>query len=268
MGKKCKFLALLLAICMLATMIPTIPMEKYEASEKVSSELLEVMNISYEDLVSGSFDDDGETYSCIIWIQDVEIEEVVEAGIDAAEMTRDNHSTWSLYEYPYTTYEAEGLTYVDVEFDDTESNEYIQTYIETERDAAAELYSTNNSSFVAENFMARDLSVTYVSKYSPCVFAELSVSKITELVLKDEVVSIGYCDSTLEELGDPTTSITKDEILESIELIRVDEATDVYNVSGDGVKVGQVELYRPDVSTVIIENDSSMHYSQESGHVF
>ena len=101
-----------------------------------------------------------------------------------------------MYDYPYTTYEADGLTYVDVEFDETESDEYVQTYIEAERETAAEMYSASNSSFVAENFMARDMSVTYVSKYSPCVFADLSVTKIAELIQKDEVTRIGKWNRT------------------------------------------------------------------------
>ncbi|MBQ8625393.1 MAG: hypothetical protein IJ419_04380, partial [Agathobacter sp.] len=112
MGTKRKLVAILVVICMLATMFPSVPITEYEASEKIGSELLELMNVTYDDLTSGNFVDSGETYSCIIWIEDVEIEEAVEAGIDAAEMTREDYSTWSMYDYPYTTYEADGLTYV------------------------------------------------------------------------------------------------------------------------------------------------------------
>ncbi|MBQ8627795.1 MAG: S8 family serine peptidase [Agathobacter sp.] len=251
MHKRCKLIALVVVICMLATMLPAVSMEKYEASEKVGSELLELMNVTYDDLTTGNYVDSGETYSCIIWLQDVEIEEAVEAGIDAAEMTRENYSTWSLYDYPYTTYEADGLTYVDVEFDETESDEYVQTYIEAEREAAAELYSANNSSFVAENFMARDMSVTYVSKYSPCVFADLSVTKIAELIGNDEVMHIGVCDTA--NASDGTVgydSLIASQVAENAEVIRADEAMDVYNVTGDGIKIGQIESYMPDTNAV------------------
>ena len=157
----------------------------------------------------------------------------------------------SSYMYPYTSYEADGLTYVEVEFDENETDEYVQTYIEAEREAAVELYSANNSSFVAENFMARDMSVTYVSKYSPCVFAELSITKISELIKKEEVVNISW--SGYEELMSEGgyRELTDDEIQDHIEIIRGDEATNVYGVTGEGVKIGQIELACPSYDDVI-----------------
>lgn len=250
MRKKCKLVAVLVVICMVATLLPFIPMEEYEASEKVSSELLTLMDVTYEDLTEGNFVDSGEKYSCIIWIQDVEIEEAVEAGIDAAEMTRDDYSVWSLYDYPYTTYEADGLTYVEVDFDENESDEYVQTYIEAEREAAAELYSANNSSFVAENFMARDMSVEYVSQYSPCVFADLSIAKVAELVEKNDVICIEFWNDENEEPEGVGRAITDAEIQDRMEIIRADEAFNVYGVTGDGVKIGQIETTCPSATSV------------------
>ena len=258
MGKKTRCVAMLVALCMMVTVLPSVSVEEYEASEKVGSELLELMGVSYENLVSGNFVDSGETYSCIIWIEDVEIEEAIEAGIDAAEMTREDYSTWSMYDYPYTTYEADGLTYVDVEFDETESDEYVQTYIEAEREAAAELYSANNSSFVAENFMARDMSVTYVSKYSPCVFADLTITKVAELIECDEVANIGcFGDEDCQEVSDESdATISVTEIEEAMEIIAADRAIANYGVTGDGVKIGQIEVSCPEDSSVIINSSA------------
>ena len=262
MGKGCKFVVLVVVICMLVTLLPAVSGEEYEASEKVGSELLELMEVTYDDLISGNFVDSGETYSCIIWIQDVEIEKAVEAGIEAAEMTREEDSTWALADYSYTTYETEGLTYVDVELDETASDEYVQTYIEAERETAVEMYSTNNSTFVAENFMARDMSVTYVSKYSPCVFADLSVTKIAELVQQDGVKRIGRCDSGAVELGTSDLQVALDEMQEAVEMVRADEAAEVYDVTGSGVKIGQVEAYCPNVSSVNVNSE----YDLTSSH--
>ncbi|MBQ8625144.1 MAG: hypothetical protein IJ419_03105, partial [Agathobacter sp.] len=137
----------------------------------------------------------GETYSCIIWIEDIEIEEAVEAGIDAAEM-----------------------------------------------------YSASNSSFVAENFMARDMSVTYVSKYSPCIFADLSATKIAELIKQSDVNSIGYWkeDNYSNASENESVHLDWDEIHENMATIRADEAQEIYNVSGAGVKIGQIEMTCPD----------------------
>ena len=254
MDKKKRVITVLLVICLAVTMMPMNQVEEYKASEKVGSELLEVLGVTYEELTTGEFVDAGEAYSCIIWLQDVEIEEAVEAGIDAAEMTREGYSIWSMYDYPYTTYEAEGLTYVDVEFDETETDEYIQTYIEAERESAAEVYNANNSSFVAENFMARDMSVTYVSQYSPCVFADLNITKISELIKCSDVVTIGYINSDAKYKADSASTtdatLNLEEIEESMEIVAVDRAKEIYDVTGAGVKIGLVDVACPNVSSV------------------
>lgn len=276
--KRMRLVAMLIVMCMLITLLPAGKAERYEASEKVGAELLELLDITYEDLASSNFVDDGETYPCIIWIQEVEIEEAVKAGIDAAEKTKEGYSVWSRYDYPYTTYEADGLTYVEVNLDEESDDEYVQTYIEAEREAAAELYSANNSSFVAENFMARDMSVTYVSRYSPCIFADLSISKIAELIQQEEVVSIELCEEEELKLEDTTSELESSEtsnyeiteycIREVMQIIDVDEAVNRYGVTGSGVKIGQIELECPDEASVIknpsynntqIEGEESTH---------
>ncbi len=254
MGKKIKLVASLVVFCMLLSMLPVTPVEEYDASEKIGEDLLEQMGISYEELASGDYVDSGETYSCIIWLNDAELEEAVDAGIDAAEMTREDKSFWSKSNTSYSTYEVSGLTYVDVEMEDDVSDEYVQTYIEEEREVAVELYSENNNNFVAENFMARDMSVTYVSKYSPCVFADLSVSKIAELIENDEVCRIGYISeemgTDLGYYGDGTLSTQQ--VQQAMEVVRVDDAKTDFNVTGDGIKIGQIEYYCPDVESVIL----------------
>ena len=260
MGKKRKLVVLLIVICIMTTMLPSTSLEEYEASEKVGSELLGMLDVSYEELRSGDFVDSGEKYSCIIWIEDVEIEEAVEAGIDAAEMIRENYSVSSSYDYPYTSYDSEGLTYVAVELDDEENDEYVQAYIETERAAAVELYTESNNSFVAENFMARDMSVTYVSQYSPCIFAELSITKIAELTLENEVMFIDCVsgnDTAGQDIGgiqdvssgmEPTLEMS--EIEKAMEIATIDLAIKNYNVTGDGIKIGQLESTCPDSDDV------------------
>ena len=249
-----KIIAILLTLCMISVMLPVTFVEEYEATEKVRTELLEILGVTYEELKTGTFVDDGKEYSCIIWLHDVNVEEAVEEGIDAAERTRD--ICLESYDYPYTIYKSDGLTYVDVDLNETEDDEYVQTYIETERAAAVKLYEANNSNFVAENFMARDMSVTYVSQYSPCVFANLNISKISELIENDDVVRIGYAkedrayEKTDSSSSDATISVT--EIQEAMNVIAANQARMVYNVTGAGVKIGQIELACPNTSSVIV----------------
>ena len=137
-----------------------------------------------------------------------------------------------------------------MDLNDNESDEYVQAYIEAEREAAVELYSANNSSFVAENFMARDMSVTYVSKYSPSIFANLSVSKIADLILKDQIVSIELWEEPGSETDATGATLSITEIQEKMELIRADYAKEYFVVTGDGVKIGQIEPELPDTNTV------------------
>lgn len=84
-----KIVALLIVVCLVVTIFPTVSLEKYVALEKVGEELLEVFGVSYDELLSGAYEENGERYSCIIWLKDVDVTEAVVAGIDVAEMTRD-----------------------------------------------------------------------------------------------------------------------------------------------------------------------------------
>ena len=86
------------------------------------------------------------------------------------------------YAYPYTLEEVNGIKYVEVQLDENENDEYVQTYIEAERTTASELYESKNGKFVAENFKNRDAEVNYISSYTPCIFADLTISRIADLM--------------------------------------------------------------------------------------
>lgn len=243
-------------MCLSVMLIPYVQNEKYEAKEKIGEELLGKIGVSYDELQKGEFEDSGEKFSCIVWIQDICVGEAVEAGIDAAEKTRDNYSQSYEYDYPYTVYVSEGLAYVEVQFDDNETDEYVQTYIDEERTVAQALYFENNNKFMSENIKIKNLHVTYVSKYSPCIFADLSISEISELLFEDDIIYIGYGvdieqDCTDVESDYITYEISDAEIENNIGIIRVDEVWEKYSVTGNGIKIGQIEAYVPDDNSVI-----------------
>lgn len=190
-----RLVSVALVMVMLLTMLPTSASELNGSgiqNQIVSDELLGVMGVNYEELVSGDYEDSGETYSCIIWIEDIDMEQAVRAGIDAAEMTRVTYSMNREYEYPYEVMNVNGQKVIEVNLEEDENDTYVQTYINTERATAADMYATKNSAFVADTFRARTATVKYVSSYSPCVFADLTVDEIAELLEKDEVQCIGY----------------------------------------------------------------------------
>lgn len=90
-------------------MFAATPTSGKKQTQKVSDELLELMNVSYSELAADNFVDDGTTYSCIIWINDIDKEVAVRAGIDAAEKTRDTYKASAKYAYPYTLEEANDI---------------------------------------------------------------------------------------------------------------------------------------------------------------
>ncbi len=269
-----RLVSVALVMVMLLTMLPTSASELNGSgiqNQIVSDELLGVMGVNYEELVSGDYEDSGETYSCIIWIEDIDMEQAVRAGIDAAEMTRVTYSMNREYEYPYEVMNVNGQKVIEVNLKEDENDTYVQTYINTERATAAEMYADKNGEFVADTFSARIASVNYVSSYSPCVFADLTVDEIAELLAKDEVQRIGYWNEEKVSNTAIVEQFTSDDISDletQMGIIAVDRAKSLYGVSGSGVKIGQYELAcsrhsniirNPDFNNIDIEGNEDYH---------
>lgn len=253
--------------------------------KKLSDELLAVLDISYDEIISHNYSDNGEVYSCIIWINDIEMEEAVKTGIDAAERTRDTYTTNSTYDYPYTIIEVNGMEVVEVELDQAENSVYVDTYIEAERNSAAEMYSVQNNRFVEEYFefsqdivenvlgssfdgdSSENIGVNYISSYSPCIFADLNLTKIAALIEVEQVQSIGYWNSELLEVDEDLAELAfgdsewNEFSSTFIPLATIDRAKSDYGVSGNNVKIGQYEANVPTYSTVVkhpVYNNSKM----------
>ena len=169
-----KFVSAILVLVMMASLISFSSKATIESSatQIISDELLQTIGITKEDLMSGNFVDNGERYPCIIWIEDIDAEIAVKAGIDAAEMTRETYCMGVEYEYPYEVMDMNGQKLVEVNLASDEDDVYVQTYINAERATAAELYREKNNIFVQENCLKYDMDVDYVSSYSPCIFAD------------------------------------------------------------------------------------------------
>lgn len=233
--------ALLIFVLAFVSVIPTFASDDVVAPQKVSDELLGKIGVSNEALFSGDFEDNGDSYSCIIWIEDIDIEEAVTAGIDAAEKTRNTDTRRATYEVN----ELNGYKMVDVSLAEDENEAYVDAYIESERARASEMYTENNGKFVAECFKRRDVSLNYVSKYSPCVFADLSISAISELMKRSDVSWIGCWEKREGEddavAKDYFTTAELENLKKHIQIICADQAKANYGVSGAGVKIGQIE---------------------------
>ena len=89
-----------------------------------------------------------------------------------------------------------------------------------------------------------------MSKYSPCVFADLTISKIADLIKKNDVKHIGFVgdDDTAVSFGSDTDMSTTD-IQNCLNVMRVGEAKSAYGITGSGVKVGLLDLTCPSGTT-------------------
>lgn len=103
--------------------------------------------------------------------------------------------------------------------------------------------------------MARDMSVTYVSQYSPCVFADLTITKVVELSLNTEVLYIELWGQKECEIDSIDVDIPVSQIPNRLETIRVDEVVEDFSLTGNGVKIGQIEPACPTESTIILNPD-------------
>lgn len=78
MGRKMKKVVSLLGVFVMIFGMFS-PLQDFFAAEntenvKTDASLLEIIEVSYEDLISGNFQESGELYSCIIWIEDIDME--------------------------------------------------------------------------------------------------------------------------------------------------------------------------------------------------
>lgn len=171
------------------------------------------------------------------------------------------------YEYPYDIYETEQFKDIIVDLPDTENNAYVQTYIEGKREYAQRLYTDNNNVIASDISKEEGAILKYVSSFSPCVFCDLTISAIYELLFNDRVVRIGLYEDE-EDVADTVFDSNDMTALSSIlSIIRVDEAKNIYGVDGSGIKIGQIEPCCPNSSNVT-KNSSASTTDDHATNVF
>ena len=68
------------------------------------------------------------------------------------------------------------------------------------------------------------------------------MGKIAELLEQDDVKYIEYLDELQFEDMSLSTSISDSEIEECMAVVKADVASNVYNVTGAGIKIGQLKI--------------------------
>lgn len=234
---------------LLISAIPAKADTDYHQKQIISNELLSVLNVSYSDLLSGNFGYSDERTPCIIWIEDVDPEIYYRAGLDAANKTiRDNGDSYSSF---YEVYKDGDYKDIIVEMSDDVDNLYVQTYIMSKRNCAEQLYEINNNKFVEENKEIFENSLMYVSKYSPCILAQLTICEIADLVASEAALALDFWNvGGIETETHDFNSTQLNDLNEAIALIRADEARSIYGVGGAGVKIGQIESSCPGYAAV------------------
>lgn len=258
-------LTIILALCMfpLAEAEEQQPLVAHRV--QLGDELLEVLECDEEALMSGNYPDSTTQYSCLVWIDDIDYEIPIQEGLVAALATQ---GITENVELPYTvSVDKDGNKDIVVNIDMDADPEYVQAYVETKRDEANEMYLEQNTDF-AERVLGE--SVTYISGYSPCVFAELTIDQIAELLDSEEIQRIDYCDNSEPVLLSDFPLFTSDDLynLTNVKLTstNIDITKQLYNVSGWYVKIGQIELGCPRASSVVKNSIHTYGDNNERNH--
>ena len=259
-----KILSCVLMVAMLMPMMAAASSADGASQDmKVSEELMDKLGVSQNELKSGDYQLSDNKISCIIWIEDIDMEVPVKAGIEAAERTKPvslRNMTQPNEAAAYEVMNINGYKLVDVNLEDSADDTYVQAYIATERSVAANMYSQKNASFVEDCLEEQDTAVNYVSNYSPCVFADLSIDEIAELNENENVCRIGYWDDSpcaVEASSDAFTAAERANLNTHINIIRANTARTTYGVTGDGVRIGQIEPGVSQDAIKINSNDST-----------
>lgn len=235
------------------SIFPTHISAEHTINLKIDMDFIESLGVSYEDLISHNFEESNTLYPCVIWISDINLEEAVQYGINAANETQPASAKSKSYVFDYSVSYIGEQQIIDVNFSDDASDVYVQTYIENERAAAKSLYQINNNNFLSNFFNQRTSRNCYTSSYSPCIFADLTISDISALLALDEVTRIDYweydCDDNTTVITD-LTAAEKQDLNSQLDIVKINSAKIQYQVTGNGIKIGQIETYCPTKNSV------------------
>ena len=246
---------IMLVVLVLSSSVHAEGAERSELIWKVGDSLLERFSITREAFATGEYEDSGEIVSCILWYDDIDMEDAIKYGIDQAEKTRTEPI--QNYEYPYEVYYEDGVKDIIVEIPDKEDDEYVQTYIESKRGYASEQYEVINTER-AVDLEKLDVNIEYISKYSPCVFTDLNLTKIESIIEMDDVLFIDLWNNEYQE--DTTYyDFSNSDLTTMMTASRVSDAKDDYGLTGSGILIGQFEPAVPNTGTTVNPNAKNTH---------
>ncbi|MBR7021170.1 MAG: S8 family serine peptidase [Lachnospiraceae bacterium] len=263
------FVSVLLILSMIAVQISTTNADENMSRNHqvaIGESLLEIMGLNEAALRSGCYARSDEVFTCIIWLNEINYETPIRMGL--AEAEKAHRATNGNIDLPYTLFYDDVTKELQIDFDVDADYEFVQTYIETKRAVAKQMYLDQNVDF-SERVLGGE--VDYISGYSPCVFASLSADQITDLLDSEEITLIDYY-SDNEPVNDDEEdgSLTSTDIsnLHSVKMYdtNINITKQLYNVSGANVKIGQLEMGCPTSSNVTRYADLSYGNTAQRTH--
>lgn len=136
------------------------------------------------------------------------------------------------------TYPEEYYVYVDEKSNNNSRGsgrdiETIQASIQAKREIYSKSYAENNHDII-DKYLIKE-SQLFISKYSSLCILSVTKSEIEKLVQDDRIASI-----QLFKLFE-----TKDELATANQVTRANYNRDTYGLTGEGVRIGQIEGYVP-----------------------
>jgi len=240
-------------LCCLALLLSLVPglnlhQARAEALAKIEPELQ-----SHLDSIG-----DSDIVAVNIWTEDINYEEVedevkTEIGFNSEAFDEiDRYSLFNIWTY-YDWLSGSGLyTWEDVITPEhIELSQNVESYKEAELEIAQREYELLHKDF-ADNHLD-EADIIFQGRYAPMVICEISKTELYELAKVPEVVSLGLeTPMEFEDFGDLDISIP------SIE-------ADTLGLTGDGVRVGQIELSVPNKlnSDLIFDNITNLSVNHE-----
>lgn len=126
-------------------------------------------------------------------------------------------------------------SYVEDKIDSSKEQRRIkELYKNTLLDVSADFYTEHNENIVSTAEIP-EVDITFLSRLTPFMIAEVNCSKLAELSADDRVLSIGYYSEETDVLSSENTRDA------NTDAMNIDESVEKFGLTGEGVTVLQIE---------------------------
>ncbi len=171
----------------------------------------------------------------IVWIKDIDNDKILEQAQINTDYYNDLAESDSFEAFSVETVEDLEEYLKSTKSEREQELQLVQEFTSEKRSLAREEHIKSNNSFIEENGIN---DIIFISEYSPMIIARLTVSEISLLVKNDLVEELYYYTEPEFEL----------ECAESLPTINALYNRDTVGLTGNGVKIGQIDGGAPDTT--------------------